>query len=162
MYANLDDLVARTELEIEYGDDPSYVPPMVEGEFLPECMNLLRDIIERTGASIVLSSTWRESPCQRRIVASQFQAHGISQHRLISFTPISPSSSTRTRSREIKEWIQVHGFHGPYVVIDDYDLTQEEDGFSISHDHMVTCDGKKGLQLADADRATGILKGKID
>ena len=70
-----------------------------------------RQLIERTGASVVLSSTWRYDP------AGIFSA----KHSGVPFIDITPDMPDQPRCREILTWIRNHPEVTRYAVIDDED-----------------------------------------
>jgi hypothetical protein len=70
-----------------------------------------RQLIERTGASVVLSSTWRYDP------AGIFSA----KHYGVPFIDITPDMPDEPRCKEILTWIRNHPEVTRYVVIDDED-----------------------------------------
>jgi hypothetical protein len=70
-----------------------------------------RQLIERTGASAVLSSTWRYDP------AGIFSAKRYG----VPFIDITPDMPNEPRCKEILEWLRNHPEVTRYVVIDDED-----------------------------------------
>ena len=70
-----------------------------------------RQLIERTGASVVLSSTWRYDP------AGIFSA----KHYGVPFIDITPDMPDEPRCKEILTWIRNHPEVTRYAVIDDED-----------------------------------------
>ena len=76
-----------------------------------------KNIIKRTGASIVISSTWRKYP--------EFMSHlktklgkKISE-KIIDQTPILSLQGSRPRSDEIDAWLAEHPEVDNFIVIDD-------------------------------------------
>lgn len=95
---------------------------------------ILNDILDATGAEIVLSSDWRihyTLPKMRKI----FDANGLYSRSLIGYTIITkeyqyaPSRETMgiARSHEINKWVNLHGVDN-YVAIDDLPLLGLMDG----------------------------------
>src|ERR1019366_5014871 len=70
-----------------------------------------RQLIERTGASVVLSSTWRYDP------AGIFSAKRYG----VPFIDITPDMPDEPRCKEILTWIRNHPEVTRYAVIDDED-----------------------------------------
>ena len=64
-------------------------------------------LLQQTGASVVLSSTWRYDP------AGIFSA----KHQGVSFIDITPDMPDEPRCKEILEWLRVHLEVTRYVVI---------------------------------------------
>lgn len=78
------------------------------------CLACLKQIVQRTGAEIVLSSTWRKTADSRSNLTSQLEKYGLSIH---SDTPITNGS----RGDDISAWFDQH--RGipieAYIVLDD-------------------------------------------
>ena len=75
-----------------------------------------RQLLERTGASVVLSSTWRYDP------AGLFSA----KHYGVPFIDITPDMQGDARSKEIVAWLWTHPEVTRYAVIDDEDDELDE------------------------------------
>lgn len=75
-------------------DDP-------RGPFRPRCMVQLKKVIHGSGASICLSSSWRESDWGREKVDKYLAAHEMPA--VISCTPL-PEEGYNTRADEILSW----------------------------------------------------------
>ena len=75
-------------------DDP-------RGPFRPRCMVQLKKLIHGSGASICLSSSWRESDWGREKVDKYLAAHEMPA--VISCTPL-PEEGYNTRADEILSW----------------------------------------------------------
>ena len=75
-----------------------------------------RQLLERTGASVVLSSTWRCDP------AGLFSA----KHYGVPFIDITPDMQGDARSKEIVAWLWNHPEVTRYAVIDDEDDELDE------------------------------------
>ena len=75
-------------------DDP-------RGPFRPRCMVQLKKLIHGSGASICLSSSWRESDWGREKVDKYLAAHEMPA--VISCTPM-PEEGYNTRADEILSW----------------------------------------------------------
>jgi FMN phosphatase YigB (HAD superfamily) len=82
----------------------------------PSRVKLLNEILKKTGAKLVFSSTWRCFP-ERANVLAHFREQGF-EAEFIGETARRFSSSRR--SDEIKRWLQDHeGEYSKYVVLDD-------------------------------------------
>ena len=114
--ADYDELMERGD----YITGSAPVAPVVEGEFLSHCMERLRVIVESTGANIVLSSTWRETPDQLAAVDEQLENHSMSP--CVSKTPILSAHRSR-RAAEILAWVDTNRPRA-FVVLDDNNLVQ--------------------------------------
>jgi len=82
---------------------PYVIDPLLRGRF--------DTLLKRTGASVVLSSTWRYDP------AGLFSA----QHWGVPFIDITPDMPKRPRGDEIREWLRLHPGTTRFLVIDDED-----------------------------------------
>lgn len=98
-----------------------------DGAFLfdAECMRSLRQIVEQTGASIVLTSSWQATPAGRRQVNDALRRWGIPV--LLACTVHgSPGSGDEQRTAEIANWMatkqgQAACAHG-YAILDDGEI----------------------------------------
>ena len=133
------------------------------GEFDPRCMAELARAVAETGAQIVLSTTWRETPPQRRAVDKKLQEFGI---------PASVEATPRLsvlrggRAAEILKWAAAQPAGTRWVALDDIDLGQKPvpgtgrsvvDG-TLLPENFVHVDAQTGLTAADADRLIALLE----
>jgi hypothetical protein len=77
----------------------------------PKLLKRLKRLLERTGAKVVLSSTWRYDP------AGIFSA----KHWGIPFVDVIPDMPKKPRRNEILTWLKRHREVERFVVIDDED-----------------------------------------
>jgi hypothetical protein len=77
----------------------------------PKLLKRLKRLLERTGAKVVLSSTWRYDP------AGIFSA----KHWGIPFVDVIPDMPKKPRRDEILAWLKRHSKVDRFVVIDDED-----------------------------------------
>lgn len=117
-------------------------------------LELVRHIVDETGAKIVLSSSWKghwgktDAECDEtgREINAIFAGKGIS---IYDKTPV----YTRDRKREIIEWLNAHPNVTNFVVIDDSPF--EED---VLKEHFVlTSRLRHGIDEDDAKKAVSIL-----
>ena len=133
------------------------------GEFEPHCMAELARAVAETGAQIVLSTTWRETPPQRRAVDRKLQEFGI---------PASVEATPRLsvlrggRASEILKWAAAQPAGTRWVALDDIDLGQKPvpgtgrsvvDG-TLLPENFVHVDARTGLTAGDADRLIALLE----
>eukprot|EP00929_Paragymnodinium_shiwhaense_P102302 TRINITY_DN65501_c0_g1_i1.p1 TRINITY_DN65501_c0_g1~~TRINITY_DN65501_c0_g1_i1.p1 ORF type:complete len:289 (-),score=37.19 TRINITY_DN65501_c0_g1_i1:288-1091(-) len=112
-------------------------------QFQRPCMNLLAEVIHRTGATIVLSTFWRLDPLARQTVDDQLREHGIAES--VSKTP---NIATLRRSREIMAWVK--RFRPvTWVAVDDWPLLEENEAMA---QHVVQTRPRFGLQRDTAER----------
>ena len=142
--------------------------------------DLLQQIIDRTGAKIVVSSSWREDSAEETIaelrnVPTCFKKFVPSWVEEIAGVTIRAYRYIREgvhlgipRGVEIKQWIDTHlhrdeegkyerkivGVDFQYVILDD-----DSDMLLEQADHFIHTDGYLGLSQADAIRAVCILNG---
>jgi len=79
----------------------------------PEKVKLLKKIVKRTGAYIVLSSTWREEDYSLRSITKILEKAGM---RIYDCTPIMPR---QRRGVEVQAWLDEHPSVTRYVILDD-------------------------------------------
>jgi hypothetical protein len=77
----------------------------------PKLLKRLKRLLQRTGAKVVLSSTWRYDP------AGLFSA----KHWGIPFIDVIPDMPKRPRRDEVLAWLKTHPKARRFVVIDDED-----------------------------------------
>jgi hypothetical protein len=87
--------------------NPRKLPYVVDATLVQR----FRSLVDRTGAAVVLSSTWRYDP------AGLFAA----QHHGIPFNDVIPDLPGRPRRDEVLAWLKTHADVGRYAVIDDED-----------------------------------------
>lgn len=120
----------------------------------------LKHIVDQTGASIVLSSTWREEPSSLRAVNAKLREHGLADCVGCTGAALDESDHRRRRGREIMDVVgKTPGLAG-YVVLDDSDLTLGTD--ELDRAHFCRTDMGRGLTEADVHRAIGMLTNKAN
>ena len=112
--------------------------------FDPQAVRVLNQIVYRTGAEIVLSSTWRflHNKDEFNELASQSNLH----YPIIEYTPFFGH-----RNNEIKKWLSNNPDVADYLVIDDEDL-------SLDFEKFIRTEIQSGLNpnhLNDAVRILG-------
>ena len=112
------------------------------GELEGTKLALVKDIVDATGAKVVLSSDWRRRPDLRQRAEAALAAHGVD---CIGATPEYPMYD-RVRPKEILAWMDCfqHPISG-WVAIDDRDLVLEEGGFPAFKNHFVLTEFHSGL-----------------
>ena len=121
--------------------NPRKFPYVIDDELLARFTQLL----QQTGASVVLSSTWRYDP------AGIFSA----KHYGVPFMDITPDMPDEPRCKEILEWLRDHPEVTRYVVIDDED--DELDKLPLFQPSSRT-----GLTQKIVDGAADYLNGKTE
>ena len=87
--------------------------------FDPNCINILNKITEATGASLVISSSWRIASSVQYI-KELFEKIGITGE-VVDFTPVIHNG----RGNEIQEWLDNHPKITEYLIVDDEDEDME-------------------------------------
>ncbi len=120
---------------------------------------LLKQIVDETGALIVLSSSWRhkfEDDLSPREETGQTLLNLFAQYHLSIYgkTPVSP---TNDRAREIRAWLSQHPETQAYVIIDDIPFGWGAD----LQEHLVRTDARigRGLEARHIGRIVELLKG---
>lgn len=108
------------------------------------CVNRLINIIDKTGAKIVISSSWRKLFDKDEII-EYLKKHGIIG--VVGFTP----DLKHHRGFEIQAWLDEHKDIDKFVILDD-----DDDMFHLSS-KLVKTDWKLGLQEKDMDKVIEML-----
>lgn len=117
--------------------------------FDPYNLKNLAKIVRKTGANIVLTSTWRLDKEHMAVLRARLAEYGL---RIYDMT----DNINMIRGVEIKEWLKSHRDIENYVVIDDeeYNLSN-----FIDNKHLVIVNSEYGLTFGDRIRAINKLKG---
>lgn len=125
--------------------------------FYQNC-DALKQIVDQTGAQIVISSTWRMAGEQAmkdlwrdRNLPGQIIGITPTQRQVIESSGAEKQSDV-CRGDEIAHWIKQNNFTGNYVIIDD-----TPDMLNSQIENFVRTNGYVGLTMKDADRAIEIL-----
>jgi hypothetical protein len=121
--------------------NPRKFPYVVDPKLLKRFLRLL----ERSGAKVVLTSTWRYDP------AGLFSA----KHWGIPFIDITPDMPKKARRNEVLSWLKTHPKVKRYVVIDDED--DELDDLPLFQPSALT-----GLTEEIVNGLVRYLEGKTD
>lgn len=110
-------------------------------------IKLFKQIIDATGADVVITSTWRTHVAAMTHLLDQLAYYGI---RPIAKTP----RLTELRGNEITAWMQRYdGNIESYVILDD------DSDMTVHMDHLVKASFEHGLQPEHVTRAIEILNG---
>ena len=132
---------------------------------------LLKDILQRTGAKIVLSSSWRKHTVPDTIKYMKEQGFWFAD-KIVGVTIRAYQYVEKgihlsmPRGAEIKQWIDTHvhsdngknwvkkqiGIDYQYVILDD-----DNDMLTNQFKHFVRCDSMIGLTIENAEQAIKIL-----
>lgn len=109
-----------------------------------EHLKLLKLLIDKTQAEIVISSTWREYPSDLALLKARFLEFGLV---VLDCTLVLRNVG---RFHEIQAWLDDHPAVDKFVILDDY-ADAEIKG------HFIHINPKVGLQAADIEKAVAIL-----
>ena len=116
----------------------------------------IKEIIKATGASLVLSSSWRlmdESDVDKKYLYRQFRYKGLS---FVGQT----ANLGGNRGKEIRDYLDKHPNIEQFVIIDD-EFVREFEEYNLSK-HFVRTDYTTGIIKKDVERAIKILNGEFD
>ena len=117
----------------------------------------LRDIVERTGAQLVLTSTWRHGADPNAFFLDKMAYCELLEEfrrvRCPIWTDITPYLPSAKRWQEINAWLMLHHEVDNFVILDDWG----EEEFRPMMDHLVKCDPSKGLTKERAELAIKML-----
>lgn len=124
-----------------------------EDLFRESCCALLRRIVQTTGASLVLSSTWRTEPGKIAVLNGVLRQWGMNP--VVDRTK---ELDDFPREFEICEWLDRHPHVARWIAIDDMDL-QGADTVQAKRlcGHAVRTNANTGLLSQDADLAIQLL-----
>lgn len=135
--------------------DPTNEDEMFAGCVDPEAVKLLDEILERTGAKVVVSSTWRL--CHEGFGFITRALHwgsknqggpGLIHHR--SFIDVTGSEG-RVRGNQIDAWLKAHPGVKSFVILDD------DSDMEPHMDKLVQTSWKHGLQREHVEQAVKML-----
>lgn len=152
-------LVNRRSMFIERIDD-NYE------QFDPLAVQMINDVVRKTNAKIVISSSWRESDLSlfpNKTVGIHLRKHCIELNGMIDAfhtdwnTPIiSCFSDTvgyfETRPQEVQVWLNSHPETTKFCIVDDLDIFYPE-----QEPNFVKVDGQNGLMFEDYKKMLAIL-----
>lgn len=121
-----------------------YLPKqtLVVSKFDPVAVALLNEVLEQTGAKLVISSTWGKLGIET--VRPTLEENGISWS-LVHDDWVTPRKLTSTRSQEIKMWLAKHKEVTHWASLDDEKLDLDiknvhvsfDDGMLMQHYHKL-------------------------
>ncbi|MCM3268818.1 HAD domain-containing protein [Paenibacillus elgii] len=118
-------------------------------EFDPECVRNLQEILEKTEAKIVVSSSWREGRILKQL-QSIFEINGIKK--VVGMTPIIEGA---IRGKEIKEYL--NDILNSGVEVDKFVIIDDEEEMGELDDHLVETSFETGITKAIADKVIHFL-----
>ncbi|GLI08860.1 hypothetical protein YDYSG_48920 [Paenibacillus tyrfis] len=118
-------------------------------EFDPACVRSLQEILEKTEAKIVVSSSWREGRTLKQL-QSIFEINGIKN--VVGMTPIIEGA---IRGKEIKEYLNQILNIG--LEVDRFVIIDDEEEMGELDDHLVETSFETGITREVADKVIHFL-----
>ncbi|OXM82509.1 HAD domain-containing protein [Paenibacillus rigui] len=112
-------------------------------EFDPECIVNLQEILDRTNAKIVVSSSWREGRTLKQL-QSIFEINGL--YKVIGMTPIMEGA---IRGREIQEY--VNSSKGTQDEINQFIIIDDEEEMGDLKQYLVETEFQTGITKSIKD-----------
>jgi len=116
-------------------------------DFDPDCIARLITIVKQTGASIVISSSWRKL-FEKQTLVNHFKKYGIDC--IVDMTP----DLKQHRGLEIQAWLNEHKDIEKFAILDD-----DNDMFHLAP-YLIKTNWKYGLTEDNANKVIEML-GKI-
>ncbi len=139
----------------------------VTQELLPQAVQNLKELVDRTKADVVIISDWRygsleyrEKACERgyeKIIPNWDNLVATLEKADIQIKDVTPwDDSIVNRTGEIKQYLEEHPWIKRYVILDDCFRDNYESDKEIQK-HLVFIDALKGLQKEDLISACAIM-----
>lgn len=140
--------------------------------FDTDTMNNLKDLIEKTNAYIVISSSWRKTMKSNILARWDILMEGLEsinvKDRLLGVIPtlVDDKRNELPRGQEIKKWLEGNKDKNieKFVILDDYDDKQTNFVYLLTFkdisefvDNLVLCDSYDGFSIDKMDKALKIL-----
>lgn len=116
---------------------------------------LLKDLVEKTGAELVLSSTWRLGLLYPDVAAFTADADALVEefHKYgLSLYDSTPRLSDKQRGHEIAAWLEKNPDIERFVILDD------DSDMAHLKEHLVQTSWLTGLQLSHIKKAINLLE----
>ena len=118
--------------------------------FDPNCVECLKEIIDKTGAEIVVTSSWKSLMTYKDML-NMWEQRGLPGY-VIDVTP--STSKCRHRGDEIDAWLKEYKDECQYVILDDFD----ERSFNEHQlSRLIVVNPYHGLDENAAERAIKLL-----
>jgi hypothetical protein len=108
----------------------------------PELLARFKELVDASGATVVLASTWRHDP----------DALKDARRLGIPFNHVLPDLRPQSRAKEVEAWLRTHGHSGRIAVLDD-----DDDGYGGFP--LFQPNPRKGLTPQVADAVLAYLNG---
>jgi hypothetical protein len=151
IFLDIDGVLNSTEWS-EWRPLRGFIPPRLAQEALdeeqidPNCVERLRNVVQLTGARLVMMSTWRHRMSVPEFVRL-FALYGWEEAPVIGVTP---RIAGLIRGDEVEAWLSNNEYAGPYVCVDD------DEDFRVGQP-LVRINREFGLTRRDAERCVEVL-----
>lgn len=116
--------------------------------FDPDCCRRLKEILDRTGCKLVLSSSWRINRSDIDRMLEQFAIIGITKRDFIGITP-----RLRDRGDEILAFVKFHPYITDYLAVDDEPFASPR----FPAEKLVRTEERSGITDEIRDRIISLL-----
>jgi len=137
--------LARTAGLEEHQDEEAHTREMID----PAAVALLNHLVEKSGAEIVISSSWRIAYSMSEIGHALY-ANGF-RHRLAIIGKTTTSDGER--GSQIQEWLESAGEPVTFAILDD------SDDMGVHRPRLVRTDWERGLEQHHVEQALALLAG---
>jgi len=149
--------------------DSAPAPPAAPALFPDGTLQALSHVMAESGASLVLSSTWRARPEYVADIVQDFHryacVHGGPLGAVDGFPLTTSVQSFAVRQKEIHQWLIEVGYQGPWVALDDEPLLEGKECTRLRRHfegHVVQTVSHEGLTMAQATSAVELLRHQQD
>jgi len=147
LFLDIDGVLCCERSSVAHNGYPAAKNPSSWGKFDQEAILILRDIITRTGAGVVLTSSWRH---EANIHALEYRL-GVRVYGLTR-----TSKGLDSRGAQIDDWIKVNPGIEAFAILDD-----EEDFLPYQMDYLCRTSKRNGLLLRHYEEAMRLLGEKF-
>lgn len=149
IYLDIDGVLNSDEFAKHCLEEEGYDPFDCD-DLDPRAIRNLKHIVDNTGASIILSSSWRWDSKAFEAIKKHLKVFALE----IADTTIMEPLTTMSRTKEIEQHLQNNPSITKYVILDDANIEEPLTA------HWARCFFKNGLTKQVADKAIEILKEK--
>lgn len=146
LFLDIDGVLNSRRTVIATGGYPHSFEPSCRARFDWVAVRMIRELCEKEGASIVLSSSWRHGKNSVHECANGLDLP------IFDKTPDLPG----VRGEEIQDWLNRHPEVTHYAIVDD-----NSDMLGSQADHFVQTSEEDGLSFSDYVALGRILRGEL-
>lgn len=145
IFLDVDGVLNSEQHMIEnYESGKSNIPDHMELQ--NDALICLKEIVDKTGAHIFISSTWRKHNSELNNLRKQLKKVGL------YFAGVTPELRDKRRGDEIRALLEMHPEIKQFVILDD-----DSDMCEFTDTHLVKCPWKTGLGKSQVVEAINIL-----